>query len=636
MEGIRSKLIAAFLTVITILVITGSFFVILNFMIIKRYENIMDNMVAEYKLIEKTQIMTESFNNLIKYISDQKRMDAFISYRLELQDLLIKLDSSIVDEKSFSIYLGLRNIIKGLISDSENGINSILSGDYSKVTFYYDSVNDKNNFVKENTSNLLLSQLEYLKNLQLEIVRVRQIIEWSALLLLILVISFSIFYAVSFSNRLVNPLEKLTAVARTIESGNLNVAVDKKLLLGNDEVSSLANSFSKMVFYLKNNILKLQEYNLEVKNSCNRLRSEKKKLQQYLDVAGVLVIIFDFDGRVILINKKGREILAIDDDDIMDKDWIAAYVAKKDRIKTRSLINFAVGGISPVDTIENVIVDKKNQEKNIVWHFSVLKSENNEPQSVLGTGVDITELTKAKVTIGQLKEVDKLKNEVLNIATHELKTPLISIVGLSEVMKKNPQTIPSEYQEYVNIINSEGEKLNKLIKSMLNASRNELGQVSVTKGEIVLSNLVSDIKVSLEMLVKRTESKLVIDNQISALNFNSDKEKISQVIYNFVDNAIKYGPRNQTIKVVFSYLDPKNIRVAVVGEGNGIEKSLQKKLFLKFSQLEPSLSRSQDGMGLGLYICKQNIEALGGKIGVESEAGHGATFFFTLPINNIS
>jgi len=97
-------------------------------------------------------------------------------------------------------------------------------------------------------------------------------------------------------------------------------------------------------------------------------------------------------------------------------------------------------------------------------------------------------------------------------------------------------------------------------------------------------------------------------------------------------NAVKYGPPNQTIGVNLFLVDSKFVRIEVKGAGQGITKELQKKLFLKFSQLEPSLSRSQDGMGLGLYICKQNIENLGGQIGVESELNQGATFYFTLPL----
>jgi signal transduction histidine kinase len=99
-----------------------------------------------------------------------------------------------------------------------------------------------------------------------------------------------------------------------------------------------------------------------------------------------------------------------------------------------------------------------------------------------------------------------------------------------------------------------------------------------------------------------------------------------------VDNAVKYGPKNQTISLTLSKPEPAIAKVEVTGAGAGISAEDQKRLFLKFSQLEPSLSRSQDGMGLGLYICKQNIENLGGQIGVVSQLNQGATFYFTLPV----
>lgn len=267
--------------------------------------------------------------------------------------------------------------------------------------------------------------------------------------------------------------------------------------------------------------------------------------------------------------------------------------------------------------------------------FSSLENKNGAAQAILATGVDVTELNKAKVTIDQLKELDKLKNEVLNIATHELKTPLVSIIGLSEVMKTQPKTIPEEYQAYISIINKEGTKLANLIKTMLTANRNEISKASVNKEKIDLVSLIQSFKTSLDVLVKKTDSKINFDLKENQIIIESDKAKISQVIYNLVDNAIKYGTYGQTITLSLSILNKDYVKVEIKNEGKGIPKLIQKNLFLKFSQLEPSLSRSQDGMGLGLYICRQNIEALGGQIGVESELNQGAKFYFTLPLISI-
>lgn len=196
-------------------------------------------------------------------------------------------------------------------------------------------------------------------------------------------------------------------------------------------------------------------------------------------------MVFDANNNVLLINKKGREILGIESAEIIGNNWVNDYVAKKDQIKTKSMLAFLINHTVTVDILENVIISKDKSEKNIVWHFSALKNEDNIATAMLATGVDITELTKAKITINQLKEVDKLKNEVLNIATHELKTPLISIVGLSEVMSKQPKTIPTDYQNYISIIHTEGVKLTNLIKTMLTASRNEVGKYRQSKKDLI-------------------------------------------------------------------------------------------------------------------------------------------------------
>jgi len=631
-QSIRKKLIASFFAIIIILIISNGFYIVMDSIIIQKYASLTDNMISEYKIIGGSSDLMESLKTLIKYSNDPVKVAQLQTDRTELQALLSKLKVSIVDYESKVVFTAMENTVNDLIFAVDQGANDILAGNFLNITDRYDAANKKNSFVKENTVNLLLKQLEYAKNLQIEIDRVRWITQLISLLLFTIVSIGCIWYALAFSKELTAPLSNLTKLAKVIEGGDLNAVVDKKLMKGSDEVASLANSFNTMVFFLRNNIQKLQEYNLEIKNSQGRLKSEKKKLQQYLDVAGVIVLIFDVNNNALLINKKGREILKIEADEIMGKDWISLFVRSADQIKTRSLLNFLVGDIASVDTIENVLVAKDKTEKNIVWHFSVLKNESNVSQAILGTGVDVTELVAAKVTINQLKEVDRLKNEVLNIATHELKTPLISIVGLSEVMEKQPKTIPEEYQNYISLIHTEGLKLTNLIKTMLTASRNEISKTAVNIEKFVFDELILSMSTSLGVLAQRSDSKIAFDIQAKGSDMESDKLKLSQVIYNFVDNAVKYGPRNQTITVSLTKPDQTAVRLAVTGAGQGIAKERQKKLFLKFSQLEPSLSRSQDGMGLGLYICKQNIESLGGQIGVISEVGEGATFFFTVPL----
>ncbi len=223
MEKIRSKILTSFLVVIAVLMISAGFFVSLNFMIIMRYERIMTNMVSEYELIAKTQDLTESFNNLIKYSSDYKRFNTFVNYKNELLDLLTSLDSSIEGEESFAIYFGIRNILAGMTQDAELGVSAMLANDYALVSYYYDSIASKNIFVKENTANLLLSEIKSLQETQEDIIRVRGLIQLTASALIIMLVLISIFYAVRFSDKLTRPIEHLSIIAKNIVSGKIDI-----------------------------------------------------------------------------------------------------------------------------------------------------------------------------------------------------------------------------------------------------------------------------------------------------------------------------------------------------------------------------------------------------------------------------
>ncbi|HZJ41354.1 MAG TPA: ATP-binding protein [Candidatus Saccharimonadales bacterium] len=638
-KSIRAKLLSSFLFIIVILFISEGFLLAINLNIINYYSRMMDNMISEYKIIGVSSSIVESFKNVIKNPSDQEKEQKLKNDKQDLEAVLLILDQKVYDYNSQLIYTGLKNTINNLLGEVDHGVSVVSVGDYSDITTHYEDVQRLNDFIKENTTQLILAQLAYMEVLDIKIDQVRLLSELIAILMFILVSIGCVWYSISFSRKLIYPLAKLTRLAKNIENGDLQASVDKKLLASGDEVASLANSFNAMTVYLRSSIAKLKESNFKIEESRNHLKSEKNKLQQYLDVAGVIVLIFSpGNNNVRLINKKGRELLGITSSEIIDKNWISLFVDKKSQLKTISFLNLVSSGIDiSNDTLENVLLTKIGQIKNVVWHVTALKDENGLVSSILATGADVTELTSAKMTISQLREVDRVKNEVMNIATHELKTPLISIIGLSEVMGRNLSGLSDDYKNYISIIHTEGVKLNNLIKTMLSSTRSELGKPTMTSTEFNLVELVLSLETSLKVLANRTNSVIIFDVKAQDIILKSDKDKIAQVVYNFVDNAVKYGAKEQKIIVSLSQPEPNSVKVAVTDEGKGISVENQKKMFLKFSQLEPSLSRSQEGMGLGLYICKQNIENLGGQIGVTSKLNQGSTFYFTFPITkNVS
>jgi len=375
----------------------------------------------------------------------------------------------------------------------------------------------------------------------------------------------------------------------------------------------------------------------ERKQAEAALREEKNKLEQYFNIIGAIIIFFNRDGKIILINKKGCEILGYELKKILKKNWFTDFVSEEDKIKTRAFVKKLIEDKSnQVQYFENHILTKNGKKIFVNWSNIVVEDELGKTSIVLGTGVDITELMESRIAINDFNKINKLKDDFLNIATHELKTPLTSIIGFSEIMKEQKLFRNPEQKNYTNIIHEESSRLAGIVKRILMITRFESGREIIKFEPINLSNFISSFLIKLNIIANKEKSKVIANIEKENIIIKSDEEKISEVIYNFIDNALKYGLDEQVIVVSVTKPNKKWVRIAVKNQGKGIPPEKLDQLFDKFSQLEPSLTRSQEGTGLGLYICKIIIDSLGGKIGVESEPNKGSTFYFTLPIENVA
>jgi PAS domain S-box-containing protein len=371
----------------------------------------------------------------------------------------------------------------------------------------------------------------------------------------------------------------------------------------------------------------------ERKQAEEELRKEKDKLEKYFEATGAMILFLSLDGKVLLINQNGCKTLGYEMDDILNKNWIDKFISEKDRVKGKNILDSIIR--EKTDTIkysEITLLTKKREFLTVSLGSVLMKDEAGEGQAILNIGINTTELTEAKIAINQLKELNRLKDDFLNIAAHELKTPLTSIIGFSEILKGQSSSFSPEQQKQIDIINEESSRLNRIIKRMLAITRFESGREIITLEQFNLAAFIQSILPSLNVLLKDKKMKLVTDIEKNDIVIKTNKEKVLEVIYNFVDNALKYGLEEQTITISVTQLEKEWVKIAVKDQGVGIPPEKIDQLFGKFSQLEPSLTRSQEGTGMGLYICKIIIESLGGKIGVESTLGEGSVFYFILPV----
>jgi two-component system sensor histidine kinase VicK len=170
--------------------------------------------------------------------------------------------------------------------------------------------------------------------------------------------------------------------------------------------------------------------------------------------------------------------------------------------------------------------------------------------------------------------------------------------------------------------------MTNLINGFLNVARLEEGQIQIDKKRLDLAVVVSEAEGG---LVPGATSHQIVFAPVEETWVNIDNDKIEQVINNFISNAIKYSPLHTTIQIT-CLKQGTNVRVAVKDEGMGIRPEDQARLFDRFYRVEGQETRSIAGFGIGLYLCKEIIDRHGGKIGVQSMAGKGSTFWFELPV----
>jgi PAS domain S-box-containing protein len=233
----------------------------------------------------------------------------------------------------------------------------------------------------------------------------------------------------------------------------------------------------------------------------------------------------------------------------------------------------------------------------------------------------------------RLQELDRLKDQFLASVSHELRTPLNSIIGFSDVLMKGMagEISPKQGECVQNILVS-GEHLMALINDILDLSKIKAGRMTLEPTTFNVQDLLTEVQTTITPLVNKKSQVLTIEHTDSP-PLTADRFRIKQVLLNLLSNANKFTPHEGHITISCQMPDPDTLLFAVTDTGTGIKPNDQDIMFEEFRQVgDDSSEVKAKGTGLGLAISKQLIEMHKGRIWVESEHGHGATFCFTLPL----
>jgi signal transduction histidine kinase len=310
----------------------------------------------------------------------------------------------------------------------------------------------------------------------------------------------------------------------------------------------------------------------------------------------------------------------------------------------------------PVNTVTIVVVDKKeslvfekkdDSKENFVEALGLATYSDSKP-TVMSYFLIFESLWKQVALYEQLKVHERMQQDFINIAAHELRTPIQSIVGYTELLQQDYNLINDSdrsTQDSLEALGRNAIRLRNLTNNILDVSRIETGTLKLNKERINLNdkikNVVTDISnTNLQVGQKGLTIQFLNDKNNDGIEYyvNADKSRVFQVLSNLIDNAVKFTDINGVISISLNKTESltsdnnntveKNeyVFISIEDNGSGINPEIQSKLFSKFA------TKSDIGTGLGLFIAKSIIEAHGGKISAKNNRdGIGTTFTFTLP-----
>ena len=375
----------------------------------------------------------------------------------------------------------------------------------------------------------------------------------------------------------------------------------------------------------------------ELHNAQQMLSSTNHKLSLALEIANIIPwkwnlkehsILCDINRPIIMTAMPGEikeEQLSVSDEQYFSK------IIKEDRPRVMQAFHDLIEGkINKVKEEYRVLNKGKNGRK-IDWVEAQAtietRDEQNRPLTLVGSSLVITDRKRMEEELMSAKdraeESNRLKSAFLANMSHEIRTPLNAIIGFSNILASTEEE--QEKQEYINIIESNNTLLLQLISDILDLSKIEAGTLEFSYSNIDLNDMIKEVENITKCRMEGSGVQLIAETPLSSCFIRTEKNRLMQVINNFLTNAIKFTQKGS---ITFGYeIRDKMLYFHVTDTGCGIPANKKDSIFGRFVKL----NSFAQGTGLGLSICRTIIEHMNGTIGVESEEGKGSTFWFTIP-----
>lgn len=424
--------------------------------------------------------------------------------------------------------------------------------------------------------------------------------------------------AILIAQSIAQPIQELTSKALKIARSDVVTKTHIKIT-SKDEIGKLSKAFNVMI----DQVYKLNKgLEKEVKKKTKALVEEvknTKKFHKAVEASTDAVMITSPKGKIMYVNPAWEK--------------LTGYTLKHALKKPRTLIRSKK---TPRDVLKTK--EKYMDQGRIFTTDQVLyKSKDGMEHQMELSVVPIKEkggiLFFASIArdITRRKEIEKMKDEFISLASHQLRTPLAAMKWFGEMLLAGDAgKLKKEQKDIVQNIQNSNERMIELVNALLDISRIESGQIVVEKQPTDFTQLIETVMQDVQVKVKEKNITLVTSIHPELKDILVDPKLVHQIYNNLLSNAIKYSPKDTEITVMVSRKN--NMIISQISdEGYGIPKKQQKRIFQKFFRADNVTPRVTEGTGLGLYLAKIITESFGGEMWFKSEEDKGTTFWFTLP-----
>lgn len=366
----------------------------------------------------------------------------------------------------------------------------------------------------------------------------------------------------------------------------------------------------------------------QLKSLKNELSNEKELLQTIIDTIPVMITIYSETVDSIVLNNAFTQITGWTQKDVEESNIMElAYPDPEYRAEVLYFMN------SKQMKFKDIIMHTKDGRDLETSWANVTIADGRQ----VGVGLDISDRKKMENELIIAKEKAEKENQIqyafIQNISHEVRTPMNSILGFAELLRKS--TDDPRGLEFLDAISFNGQQLLRLIEDIIDISRLDKNEMSLSKENVNVSRLMKRMETQLEGLKKtlkkdHLKTRMKIPEGTGNIYIYTDATRIQQVLTNFLSNALKYTEKG-SIEIGYEVHDSHDIRFYVKDTGIGIKEENHDRIFQRFNRFHQQGGDPIGGTGLGLTICKHLVTLLGGKIDFKSEYGKGSVFYFTHP-----